>query len=301
MKEVERMIPSEIALLKLSSEGYSQENLVDALVSRLAQRTAPYQNSVGLMPEPQDRVYVGDKPPGALGTQMPAGIVRDGLAFSGMYFGGSVPVAWDGDPQNTFENAKNSVVDLGNRISGTEGFVDSSKMFVTLGDSVNSGYGVVRQKNGADVILRVKQKFKTVPRSSFYLSFVPGANQLANILDGEVLDAQEFSITGIYEQDNINVRKYFGEEFQIVQIGSSSDYFLRVLPHAVGVPDSETRYVPSASLQQAQRNARDMEARKQRKIELMGQSDFERNVRDSLAGAPSSSTVMNALNSGGTP
>lgn len=300
MKEVERMIPSEIALLKLSSEGYSQENLVDALVSRLAQRTAPYQNSVGLMPEPQDRVYVGDKPPGALGTQMPAGIVREGLAFSGMYFGGSVPVAWDGDPQNTFENAQNSVVDLGNRISGNEGFVDSSKLFVTLGGGVNSGYGVVRQENGAEVVLQVKQKFKTVPRSSPYLSFVPGADQLANMLDGEAVDAQEFSITGEYDVDNSNVKKHFGEEFQIVPAGQGA-YFLRVLPHAVGVPDSENRYVPSASLLEARLAAQDMEERKKQKIERMGKIPFELNVEDALKGAPSSSTVMNTLNSERTP
>jgi len=301
MKEVERMIPSEIALLKLSDQGYSQDNLVDALVSRLAQRTAPYQNSVGLMPEPQDRVFVGDKPPGALGTQMPANIVRQGLAFNGMYFGGNVPVAWDGDPQNTFENARNSVADLGNRISGTEGFVDSSKMFVTLGDSVNSGYGVVRQKNGADVILRVGQKFKTVPRSFSYLSLVPGADQVANMLDGEVTDTQEFSITGSYEEDNINVRKHFGEEFQIVQIGSGSDYYLRVLPHAVGVPDNKNRHVPSASLQEAQRNAREMENRKQFNFNRIGKPQFYLDMKDSLEGAPSPSDIMNALNSGETP
>jgi hypothetical protein len=244
MQEVERMIPSEVALLKVSKEGFSPDNLVDAIVSRLKNRTAPYSNSVGLMPPPQDRVYVGDKPAGAPGNQMPADIVREGLAFNGIYFGGSVQVAWDGDPQNTFENAQDSVAALGNRISGTEGFIDTSGMFVTLGDGAKSGFGLVRQNNGAEVVLVAGQKFQATPRSSSYLdsylNLVPGANQFADMMDGKVLDSQEFTITGIYEQDNINVRKHFGEEFQIVPIGNGSHY-LTVLPHAVGVPDIGNR------------------------------------------------------------
>ena len=246
MQEVERMIPSEVALLKVSKEGFSPDNLVDAIVSRLKDRTAPYQNHVGIMPAPQDRVYVGDKPAGALGNQMPADIVREGLAFNGIYFGGSVSVAWKGDPQNTFKNAQDSVSDLEKRISGTEGFIDTSGMFVTLGDGAKSGFGLVRQKNGAEVVLVAGQKFQATPRTFWltmaqsYLNLVPGANQLANRADGEVLDSQEFTITGIYEQDNINVRKHFGEEFQIVPIGNGSHY-LTVLPHAVGVPDIGNR------------------------------------------------------------
>ena len=244
MQEVERMIPSEIALLKVSPQGYSQENLVDAIVSRLKDRTAPYQNYVGLMPAPQDRVYVGDKPAGAPGNQMPADIVREGLAFNGIYFGGSVSVAWDGDPQNTFKNAQDSVAALENRISGTKGFIDTSDMFVTLGDGAKSGFGLVRQKNGAEVVLVAGQKFQVTPTSSSYLgsylNLVPGANQFADMMDGEVLDSLEFTITGDYEQDIINVRKHFGEEFQIVPIGNGSHY-LTVLPHAVGVPDIGNR------------------------------------------------------------
>tara|TARA_R110002096_G_scaffold295659_2_gene490015 strand:- start:1026 stop:3548 length:2523 start_codon:yes stop_codon:yes gene_type:complete len=300
MREVERMIPSEIALLKIGKQGYSQENLVDAIVSRLKDRTAPHQNHVGLMPAPQDRVYVGDKPAGAPGNQMPADIVREGLAFNGIYFGGSVSVAWDGDPQNTFKNAQDSVADLENRISGTEGFIDTSGMFVTLGDGAKSGFGLVRQKKGAEVVLVAGQKFQATPRTLSYLNLVPGANQLANMLDGEVLDAQEFSITGIYEQDNINVRKHFGEEFQVVPIGNGS-YYLTVLPHAVGVPDIGNRRPPSEYLTEARLAAQDMEIRKRLKIERMGKSPLELNVEDALKGAPSSSTVMNTLNSEGTP
>jgi len=239
---------------------------------------------------------------------MPADVVREGLAFNGIYFGGSVQVAWNGDPQNTFKNAQDSVSDLGNRISGTEGFLDTSDMFVTLGDGAKSGFGLVRQKNGAEVVLVAGQKFQATPRTLSYLNLVPGADQLANRIDGEVLDSQEFTITGNYEQDNINVRKHFGEEFQIVPIGNGSHY-LTVLPHAVGVPDIENRQTPAESLTEARTAARNMEAEKQRKIERMGKSQFELNVEDSLKGAPSSSTVgkmlpykqMNTLNSEGTP
>ena len=162
-------------------------------------------------------------------------------------------------------------------------------MFVTLGDGAKSGFGLVRQNNGAEVVLVAGQTFKTQPRISRFPSTA----------DVEY-EAQEFKITGIYEQDNINVRKHFGEEFQIVPIGNGSHY-LTVLPHAVGVPDIKNTQPPAESLTEARTAARNMEAEKQRKIERMGQSELERNVRDALAGAPSSSTVMNALNSGGTP
>ena len=290
MQEVERMIPSEVALLKVSPQGFSPDNLVDAIVSRLKDRTAPYPNHVGLMPAPQDRVYVGDKPAGAFGNQMPARFGREGLAFNGIYFGGSVQVAWKGDPQNTFKNAQDSVAALGNRISGTEGSIDTSDMFVTLGDGAKSGFGLVRQNNGAEVVLVAGQTFKTQPRISRFPSTAYG----------EVLEAQEFKITGIYEQDNINVRKHFGEEFQIVPIGNGSHY-LTVLPHAVGVPDIKNRQPPAESLTEARTAAQKMEAEKQRMIERTGKSQFELNAGDALAGAPSSSTVMNALNSGGTP
>ena len=113
---------------------------------------------------------------------------------------------------------------------------------LTLVGGAKSGFGLVRQKNGAEVVLQPTQTFKTVPRTLSYLNLVPGANQLANRIDGEVLDSQEFTITGNYEQDNINVRKHFGEEFQIVPIGNGSHY-LTVLPHAVGVPDIGNRVV----------------------------------------------------------